>query len=398
MSTRDPGATPAGRLRLVLVFDALFPVTKGGAERWFGALANELAAAGHQVTYLTAGRGELPADLPFEVREVMRGRHLYGADGSRRLLPSILFGLASGWWLLRHRRRLDAVYVHQTPLFTVLAARLALGRRVPWVVEWIEWWSRAYWQDYAPGLVGWVGWLVQRAALKATPRATVFARSTESRLRSTRPDLSVAFMPGQVLDLEETAARPAEVSGDVPLVLIVGRLVPEKHVDAAIAAIADLARARPIRARVIGQGPLLGLLRAQAARSGADIDVLGPVSQNVLEASYGEAAVLVHPSEREGFGLVVVEAAARGVPVVIVDGPDNAAVELVTPGTNGMISPSRRPEDLGLAIAQVLDGGLALRWRTRSWFEEAATTRSVHQTAAAVVALFTSDSQAGRAR
>ena len=388
---------PGPRLRVAVVFDALFPVTRGGAERWFTALASELAAGGHEVTYVTTGHGAVPAGLPFTVRQVTRSSGLYDADGSRRLAPSVLFGLASGWWLLRNRRRYDAFYVHQTPLFSVLAARLALGRRTSWAVEWIEWWTKEYWHTYAPGPVGRAGWLVQRLALRATPRATVFARSTEARLRAARPGLEVVTMPGQLVDLD--VPRPAESRADPPLVLVVGRLVPEKHVDAAIAAIGELARSRPVRGRVIGQGPLLDDLRAQAARSGADVEVLGPVDQEVLEKSYDDASVLLHPSEREGFGLVVAEAAARGVPVVVVHGADNAAVELVEEGVNGRVSASRGRSELAAAVAATLDDGAELRRSTRGWFERAAAERSVGRTARELAALLGPAAvQAGRAR
>jgi glycosyltransferase involved in cell wall biosynthesis len=378
-----------------LVFDALYPVTKGGAERWFTALASELVADGHQVTYVTVGRGVTPSNLPFEVCEVVRGGRLYEADGRRRLMGSVLFGLASGWWLLRHRRQFDGAYVHQTPLFSVIAARVVLGRSVPWAVEWIEWWNRDYWRRYAPGIVGRAGWLVQLAALRATPQATAFARSTERRLRQARPRLPIALMPGQVFPYAQ--AKDA-VSSDLPLVLFVGRLVPEKHADAAIAAIALLAQTRAVRGRIIGQGPLLEATREQAAACPADVEVLGPVEQHVLDTSYREASVLLHPSEREGFGLVVIEAAAHAVPVVVVDGPDNAAVELVLPGRNGYISPSRGAEDLAREIHRAIEGGNELRESCRAWYVTTSETRSVRQTAQSLVELLRGGPQAGRAR
>ena len=56
------------------------------------------------------------------------------------------------------------------------------------------------------------------------------------------------------------------------------------------------------------------------------------------------AACLLLPSLREGYGLVVVEAVARGTPAVVVDGPDNAATELVEPGVNGFVAASADPE------------------------------------------------------
>ena len=49
------------------------------------------------------------------------------------------------------------------------------------------------------------------------------------------------------------------------------------------------------------------------------------------------------PSRREGYGLVVVEAAALGMPSVVVRGPDNAATELVDDGENGAVADSASP-------------------------------------------------------
>lgn len=400
-SQRDRSDVDSDGLRIALVFDAIFPVTKGGAERWFTALATELSSAGHEVTYVTSERGERGErgiSCAFQVCEVSRGGGLYDAKGRRRLMPSLLFSVAVARFLRRNRRSFDIVYVHQTPLFPVITARLALGGRAAWAVEWIEWWPRDYWRRYAPGLVGVLGWWIQRLALQCTPLATVFAGSTEGRLRTVRPTLRVAMMPGQLL---ETAPRPeSEQVEGTPLVLFVGRLVPEKHPHAFLDAVEELARRRPVSGAIVGQGPLLDELRQRAASLvGASVTVTGPVEQDVLEALYRDAAVLLHPSEREGFGLVVTEAGARGVPVVVVAGEDNAAVELVTDGVNGRISHARDAHLLADAVEGILEQGAALRHSTRGWFVSEAQSRSVRQTAEALVELFRSPAgQAGEAR
>ena len=64
----------------------------------------------------------------------------------------------------------------------------------------------------------------------------------------------------------------------------------------------------------------------------------------------GRAMCMVLPSRREGYGLVVIEAAARGTPSVVVEGPDNAAVELIEEGVNGVVAASASAEDLAAAI------------------------------------------------
>ena len=74
---------------------------------------------------------------------------------------------------------------------------------------------------------------------------------------------------------------------------------------------------------------------------------------------------MVLPSSREGYGLIVVEAASMGVPSVVVAGPDNAAVELIEPGQNGFVADSASPADLAAAVLAVHERGPELRARHR---------------------------------
>ena len=75
-------------------------------------------------------------------------------------------------------------------------------------------------------------------------------------------------------------------------------------------------------------------------------------------------------SRREGYGLVVVEAAARATPSVVVAGEDNAATELIDEGVNGTIAPRADPESIADAIVRVHEAGIALRESTARWFAE----------------------------
>ena len=86
----------------------------------------------------------------------------------------------------------------------------------------------------------------------------------------------------------------------------------------------------------------------------------GTCGANELERLYRRAACVVSPSKRDGFGMVVAEAAARR-PVVVSAGPDNAAAERVVEGENGALAPSSAPHDLADAILRVLDAGERLR-------------------------------------
>jgi glycosyltransferase involved in cell wall biosynthesis len=98
------------------------------------------------------------------------------------------------------------------------------------------------------------------------------------------------------------------------------------------------------------------------------VEAPGFVDGEVVHDALGRALCLVLPSQREGYGLVVVEAAARGVPSVVVAHPDNAAVELVEDGVNGVVAASGDPATLAAAIERVREAGPALRASTAEWY------------------------------
>jgi glycosyltransferase involved in cell wall biosynthesis len=89
------------------------------------------------------------------------------------------------------------------------------------------------------------------------------------------------------------------------------------------------------------------------------------------------ALCVLLPSEREGYGMVVVEASAHATPAVVVAAPDNAAVELVEDGVNGVIAHSVDPEAIAAAIVRVHDAGMEMRESTAHWFAKNARDLSL---------------------
>lgn len=137
--------------------------------------------------------------------------------------------------------------------------------------------------------------------------------------------------------------------------LFVGRLVPEKGVAFLLQALADLLPRHPgLTLCVVGDGPLRGALEAQAEALGVApaVTFRGALPPAALPALYGAAAVLVMPSEQEGFGLVAAEALGCGCPVVAHDLP--GIRDLVLPGQTGiMVAPGDVPA-LAEGIAALL--------------------------------------------
>ncbi|MGC2375247.1 MAG: glycosyltransferase [Solirubrobacteraceae bacterium] len=379
-----------GPKRICLIYDCLFPYTVGGAERWYRNLAERLVADGHEVTYVTLRqweRGE-PLELDPRIRVVTAGPRmaLYTSPptpggppspGRRRILPPLVFGAGVLWHLLRHGRRYDVVHTCAFPYFSLLAAALArpLGR-YGLVTDWFEVWSRDYWRSYLGGAGGRVGELVQRLCARVRQRAFCFSQLHAQRLGELGLRGPVTILRGLYAG-STTPAAPREAD---PLVLFAGRLIPEKRVTVGVAALARAAtRIEGLRGVFYGDGPEREALRAAIVEhdAGSFISAPGFADEAAVDADMRRALCVLLPSEREGYGMVVVEASAHATPSVVVAAPDNAAVELVEDGINGVIAASADPDAIADAIVRVHEAGIEMRESTARWYAENAESLSL---------------------
>jgi glycosyltransferase involved in cell wall biosynthesis len=381
-------------MRVCIVYDCLFPYTVGGGERWYRSLAERLAQEGNEVTYLTLRqwkRGHRAASGGgFGVVAAGPPMALYTAGGRRRILPPLVFGLGVFLHLMRHGRRYDVVDTGAFPYFSLLAAAaLRPFMCYELIVDWFEVWSRAYWREYLGAAGGRIGEFVQRLCARIPQRAFCFSELHASRLREERLNGPVTVLRGLY---PRIAGRPTPRAAE-PIVLFAGRLIPEKQVTLAVEAIALAAgRIEGLRAEIRGDGPERGALEAAIDSHGLNgiVSARGFTDGETLDGEMRRAMCLLLTSRREGYGLVVVEAAAHGTPSVVVAGEDNAATELIVEGVNGVIAPSSEAHAVADAIVAVHDSGLALRERTASWFAENAVQLSLESSLEVVLASYAS--------
>jgi glycosyltransferase involved in cell wall biosynthesis len=155
------------------------------------------------------------------------------------------------------------------------------------------------------------------------------------------------------------------------VIVFAGRFIPEKRIETLIPAIARARRFLPdLRGALYGDGPERGRVQAFVTAEGMQdtIRVPGFVPSEEIDQALSSAMCMALPSRREGYGMIVVEAASHGTPSVVVAAPDNAAVELIKEGVNGVIAATAEPEDLAAAILRVYEAGDALRRSTAEWF------------------------------
>lgn len=164
------------------------------------------------------------------------------------------------------------------------------------------------------------------------------------------------FAPG-----DQGGARAAlDLPADVPVILFVGRIQPLKGPDVAIRALHALGRSDALLLVVGGASGSDG--DTEIARAHQLVDELGlhdqvrfvpPQPHHILSTYYRSADVVVVPSRSESFGLVALEAAACGIPVVA--SAVGGLLSLVDDGETGFLIPDRDPTRFAKAIGQILD-------------------------------------------
>jgi glycosyltransferase involved in cell wall biosynthesis len=267
------------------------------------------------------------------------------------------------------------------------------------VVDWHEVWSRSYWREYLGRLGGAIGNAVQRLCVRLPQRAFCFSRLHAARLRSEGLRGEVTVLEGEYAGpLDAPVARAVE-----PVVVFAGRLIPEKRAPLAVAAFARAAsRVEDLRGELYGDGPdREAVLQAIAEHGVANrLSAPGFVAPSEIDRALRRAMCMLSTSAREGYGMVVVEAAARATPSVVVAGEDNASVELIEDGVNGVVAPSAGPDAIADAIVRVHAAGTAMRESTARWFDENAERLSLESSLRTVLARYARAdgpaSQAGR--
>jgi glycosyltransferase involved in cell wall biosynthesis len=235
----------------------------------------------------------------------------------------------------RAARDADLVHAHWLP-----SALPAVKTRVPFVLQlWgtdVELAARARWPARA---------LVRRARIVLCPSEALAEAARALGAREVRVVPSGVAIPDEVGEPDEP-----------PHALFVGRLSEEKGVLDFVAATEGILRV------IVGDGPL----RERVP------EAVGFVSPRALGGYYERAAVVVCPSQREGYGVVAREAMAHGRPVIATR--VGGLIDAVEDGVTGVLVPPRDPVALRAALVRSLSDA-ALRRRLGAAAREAARER-----------------------
>lgn len=336
--------------------DPLHPQA-GGAEVHCAEVFGRLARGGDHVTLISSRFPGAPARDKVDDIEVVRigNRFTYYAR-----VPWI-------YRRLRARTGCD-VLVEDLNKFPFFARFWAAG---PVLVIAHHFFGRTAFQQVAFPVAA-ATWAAEKLVPRLYRGVPVVAVSPSTREELVAGGLSAAAVRVIPNGLDHRRYRPApERRGATPLVLALGRVEPYKRLDLVLEAMARVWRRKPTARLVIaGTGTALGRVSAQVAVRGwaERVEVRGAVSEQQKIGLLQSAHVLVTASEKEGWGITVLEAAACGTPAVATDVP--GLRDSVRHDETGLLVPPHDADALAAAVLRLL-GDDALRERlgrgARAW-------------------------------
>lgn len=359
-------ATADGAARRRIAFLAWRDVSHpegGGSELFVQRVAEYLAQHGWDVTICAAAHGNAPDD---ELRGGVRMRRRGGR------LTVYLRGLAYLW--TKAGRGTDVVVDVQNgvPFFSPLARRRGIVNLVHHV-------HQEQWQIIYPGTAGRIGWWLESRLAPWLYRHHQYVTVSEA----TRRDLvALGIERGRISIVHNgiDMPHPARLRdrADAPTVCALGRLVPHKQVEHALVVLAHLRSTMPdCRLEIIGDGwwreRLCDLTRELDIEDAVRFH--GVVTDLERAAILDEAWVLLAPSVKEGWGIAIMDAAARGVPAIAYRSAGGVCESIVDGGTGWVVDDldelEKRTEELlrDAALRQRMGSDARSRAATFTWHD-----------------------------
>lgn len=308
----------------------------GGAEVATHQLAEGLSRRGHSVTWFTSRH-------PGAAREEMRAGYHVVRRGSE-----VTCRLHAFQWLRNLSLAPDVVVdeVNTLPFLSRFATAAP-------VVVWMHQLAREVWLAEAPPVIGHIGYITEKLMLSIYKRRPVVTISQSSG-RSMRE----IGLQGDIKVAEIALEQPGDFGKPVPgRVGYVGRLAPSKRVDHIVEAVAIAKKRAPeIELYVVGGGP--SVERDRLERRARDLGIkdcvkfTGRVSRSERDDIVASLDVLAMASLREGWGLVVSEAARFGVPSVVY--PVHGLVDSVQHEESGLVVKTQSPQALADGLLRVV--------------------------------------------
>jgi glycosyltransferase involved in cell wall biosynthesis len=205
-------------------------------------------------------------------------------------------------------------------------------------VTWHEVWGNKYWDEYL-GRFGFLAAAIERLTMKLPDKIIAVSQMTSNRLVTAGVDPKKITLINNFVNAEDIIGSTTNLPNTD--LLFVGRLISHKRVDLILEALSLLVLEGIYPTiSIVGTGPELENLRTQAREKsiGQQINFYSEnLDSNDVWGLMASCKIFVSASEREGYGIAVLEAITAGAKVLVSNHEDNAARFLVSQDLGGIV-------------------------------------------------------------
>lgn len=350
-------------MKIAIFNDSIYPYSKGGSEKRDWEIAKRLASKGHDVNIFGVkewfgqktinNEGVFIHGIDVKVR-----RHT--KNGRRSIAQMVIFSIMAPISILHSK--FDVIVVCNSPYF--LSFTMGLVSRIqgtPFFANWDEIWGD-YWYEYMSKIGATIGKEIEKLAVKFPDGIIAVSEDTRKKLIATGVNPKMISVIKNGIDFKEISSiiPYSSICFKKADVLFVGRLIKDKNADVLIKAIALAKTSHPgILCSIIGDGPEKEILTklTKGLKLEKNIEFIGFLEKySDVIAHMKNSKIFAFPSTREGFGIVIIEANACGLPVICVESKYSRCVnELVEDGYNGFLLNNLDENILAKKIEMLMD-------------------------------------------
>lgn len=304
-------------MKIAIIYDTIYPYSKGGGEKRIYLLSKKLAIK-HEVHIFCMkywkGSNLIKKENVY-LHGVCKSINIYNKKGRRDFFQPIYFAFNLAKNLMKYD--FDVIECQNIPYFHCFIAKIySLLKKKPLIITWIEI-GEGIWPKL--GVTGFIGKNIENLAFKLTKNNIALSEQIAKKIKNKSIIIPVGINLKKIKKVKKSKEKFD--------ILFVGRLIPEKNVDLLIQAVKN----SNLKVAIIGEGPEKNsLIKLVNKLDISNISFLGPIENEDDVYSYMKSSkILVLPSIREGFGIVILEALACGCKVITTNSENNNAQFLV---------------------------------------------------------------------
>ncbi|MBU3907035.1 MAG: glycosyltransferase family 4 protein [Nanoarchaeota archaeon] len=346
-------------MKIAIVYDMIYPFNIGGAELRNYEIAKRLAKK-HEVHLFGVKLWKGPDIIKKEgitLHGVCRYKKLYSFSGKRTIFEPINFAIKLFKPL--NSEKFGIIDTSSFVYFHCFTCKLvSILKKTPLVFTWHQYWG-GYWHSYLGKLKGFFGKIIEKSVKNLTKNHIAISQTTKKQLINEGVKEKNIFVNYDGIDMDKiNSINPIKTRREMYDIIFVGRLTHQKNVPLLIQSVGLLKKEFPsIKVNIIGDGPERKKLESLTKGLNLEKNVAFTGFLKKQEDVYKEmksSKIFVLPSLLEGFGIVVVEAMACGLPTIVVNNEMSASKELISDRYKNQLIVKNNPRSLAIAIKELL--------------------------------------------